>query len=243
MAERLAVMATYLSEHVLRSSFAKCKANTIYHEFFLQRLSILNNGSVNNNNYFNNLNEDELKFEINSFLQNCQNILEVDKNRLEKALEFTTESILKRVHVFRINDQTELIALINQLPSYLTSIENVKLIIIDSIAFHFRMDFQDISIRNKILANISQTLHNLAFRNQLSVVVVNHVTTKLDKSSSTIASTNIAQSTNSGFEVPALGDQWFYCINNRIYLSYDNIKLTDLTNIKRNAILRKSSYR
>lgn len=45
----------------------------------------------------------------------------------------------------------------------------VKLIVIDSIAFHFRQDFQDMAQRTRVLAEMAQKLMHLAEEKDLAV--------------------------------------------------------------------------
>lgn len=45
----------------------------------------------------------------------------------------------------------------------------VKLIVIDSIAFHFRQDFQDMAQRTRVLAEMAQKLMHLAEKRDLAV--------------------------------------------------------------------------
>jgi RAD51-like protein 2 len=79
------------------------------------------------------------------------------------------ESILKGIHLFRVLDHTELLALIKQLPIILKEYTKVKLIIIDSIAYHFRLNVLDSRARIAILDYIAQSLLELAKRNDLAV--------------------------------------------------------------------------
>lgn len=47
----------------------------------------------------------------------------------------------------------------------------VKIIVIDSIAFHFRQDFQDMAQRTRVLAEMSQRLMHLAEQKDLAVSI------------------------------------------------------------------------
>jgi hypothetical protein len=97
------------------------------------------------------------------------------------AENMTMERFLEGIHVFRCHDQNELLASIHHLPAFLQLKTKVKLIIIDSIAFHFRQDVNDIGLRNRLLSSIIQTFNQLAFDHRLAVVFINHVTTKFVK--------------------------------------------------------------
>lgn len=121
----------------------------------------------------------------------------------------TFEKFLQGITVYRIHDQTELIAWIHQLDNYIQKHQDIKLIVIDSIAFHFRQGLQENLSRSRILSNIAQILHDIAYKYHIAIVVTNHVTTRFETSSISHI-------------VPALGEQWSHCITNRIMLHWDN---------------------
>jgi RAD51-like protein 2 len=56
----------------------------------------------------------------------------------------------------------------------------VRLVVIDSVAFHFRQDFRDMALRTTILAKMTNRLMSLANAAGLAVVTVNQVTVKPD---------------------------------------------------------------
>lgn len=113
--------------------------------------------------------------------------------RIEAAERFTQQSMLEGIQVFRAHDLTEQLAVINHFPAFVNANPTVKIIIIDSIAFHFRQDM-NITTRGRVLSGLAQTLNELAFKFNLAVVVMNHVTTQIDPD------TRISQL------VPALGE-------------------------------------
>ena len=55
------------------------------------------------------------------------------------------------MHYFRVHNYIEQLALVNILPSFLNSHPDVRIIVIDSIAFPFRHDFEDLSLRTRLL--------------------------------------------------------------------------------------------
>lgn len=59
------------------------------------------------------------------------------------AEESNIKKLLSGIHVFRAHDQTEQLCIINHLSKFLSSHLDVQLLVIDSIAFHFRQDLQD----------------------------------------------------------------------------------------------------
>jgi len=120
-----------------------------------------------------------------------------------------SDYILQHIYYYRIHDYVENIALINILPEIMKEKPNIKLIVIDSIAFHFRQDFEGLggySIRTRLLQSLSNKLMSIAINYNLAVVLLNHVTTR--------------QSEIGGQSqlIPALGESWAHCVSNRILL-------------------------
>lgn len=121
------------------------------------------------------------------------------------AAAFTADYQLDRIHVVRCTSLAEQMATILGLQGVIRVIEAghdgdeveapasagsaaaagaaapVRLVIVDSIAFHYRGDAAsgDAGQRARQLAAQAQALHSLAARRGIAVVVVNHVTTKL----------------------------------------------------------------
>jgi len=66
---------------------------------------------------------------------------------------FSVETILDSIHVFRVYDETSQSATIQSIPDFIKKIEDsgrlVKLVIIDSIAFHYRVSIDTIMIEQK----------------------------------------------------------------------------------------------
>ena len=52
---------------------------------------------------------------------------------------------------------------------------------IDSVAFHFRQDFRDMALRTRLLNGMAQQLLHLATENELAVVLVNQMTTRIGR--------------------------------------------------------------
>jgi RAD51-like protein 2 len=114
----------------------------------------------------------------------------------------TPEDILRNIHVCRAHDRGEQLAFVRCLRDYLQENSRIKVVIIDSVAHHFRHDFSDMSMRGKLLARHAADLNKIAQQFDVVVLVTNHMTTKPD----------------GGF-VPALGEQWFHGITNRIIVT------------------------
>jgi len=129
--------------------------------------------------------------------------------RKEENHDIEFSKILNRIYYYRIYDYLELIALINILYEFLENHDKVKLIIIDSIAFHFRYDFEDMSLRTRLLNSIAQQCNEMASFFKICIIMSNHVTTRfLNKSD--------------GILVPALGASWGHFPNIRIMLYKEN---------------------
>lgn len=85
----------------------------------------------------------------------------------------------------------------------------VKVVVVDSIAFHFRQDFGDMSLRTRVLNGMAQQLIRLAAAHDLAVVLINQMTTKLTAGGPSRL-------------VPALGESWGHASTNRVILSWQN---------------------
>ncbi|KAG1701264.1 DNA repair protein RAD51 3 [Nymphon striatum] len=145
-----------------------------------------------------------------AMIKHCQEVAKMQSNPgLTNSLKsFTLENVLSGIHVFHCIDSVELIATINLLADFLDEHRLVKLIIIDSIAFPFRNNFNnDISVRTKLLGSLSQSLFQIAYDYKLAVVLSNQMTSRLDdKKCLTL--------------IPALGESWGHVCTNRIILNW-----------------------
>lgn len=88
---------------------------------------------------------------------------------IELANGYNVDQLLRGLHYFRVLDHTEFMGLIRQLPEIVKSYPKVKLIIIDSIAYHFRLNVLDARARTAILYFLGRTLGDIARTNDLSV--------------------------------------------------------------------------
>lgn len=61
------------------------------------------------------------------------------------------------------------------------------MIVVDSVTFHFRQDFDDMALRTRVLSGMALKLMNLAKRFSLAVVLLNQVTTKHTEASFQLA--------------------------------------------------------
>lgn len=81
------------------------------------------------------------------------------------------------------------------------------MVIIDSITFHFRQDFDDMALRTRVLGGMALKLMKLAKKMSVAVVLLNQVTTKYSEGSFHLAL--------------ALGDSWSHACTNRVILYWN----------------------
>ncbi|CAO3673978.1 unnamed protein product [Rhizopus stolonifer] len=121
---------------------------------------------------------------------------------LDIANELDIEAISKGIHVFRIHSHYELTAFVRQLTTILKEYPKVKLIVIDSMTYHFRLNTLDMKKRTYFVNYLAQTLLQIANTNKLAVVATNHVTL----------------SGADGKWVPSLSPSWGNWCTNRLFL-------------------------
>lgn len=76
---------------------------------------------------------------------------------------------LERLHVFRATCYSEFMSLITKLPIILQKYPNTKLIVIDSITYHFRVNVSAKNTRDNILDYIGLSLFRIAKESNLAV--------------------------------------------------------------------------
>ncbi|CAL4171815.1 unnamed protein product [Meganyctiphanes norvegica] len=137
-----------------------------------------------------------------------QHIQSVAQNK-EEVATFSVDGILRGTHYYRCTSYIEVMAVVKLLPKFLEDHPNVRLVIIDSIAFHFRHDFPDMISRTGILCRITQDLIQLATKHNLAVIVTNQMTTRF-------------QGSGESQLVAALGETWAHCPTIRLTLHWVN---------------------
>jgi RAD51-like protein 2 len=156
----------------------------------------------------------------------CSHLIKIAKHRgdfdrIQAAASEHADNILKRIHFFRAKDYVEQLAIVSILSQYLDSHPSVRLVVVDSVAFHFRQDFEDLGARARILGQMSQIFMELASKRQIAVVLMNQVTTRIG-----------GNQQGASQLVPALGDSWGHAATNRIILFWRDGQ--------RNALVHKS---
>lgn len=135
-------------------------------------------------------------------IRHCNNAMGLPDNA------WTFKSIIDNIFVFRCREITELLSCVMILKEFLKTHDQVRLIVIDSIAFHFRHDLENAALRSRALHKVAAQLTNLAVQFQTAVVVTNQMTTKFDSS-------------NRGYSTPALGTSWGHAPTFRLLLDWD----------------------
>ncbi|KAG9390549.1 DNA repair protein RAD51 [Carpediemonas membranifera] len=108
------------------------------------------------------------------------------------------DGMLGRVKLMRVLDVSELLACVQMLPGILSVATDTRLIVIDSLAMHFRhTQFDSARDRAQLMAELCDSLSIIAYRFKLLIVITNHTTTKY---------TRVGRQAYLG---PALGDAVF----------------------------------
>lgn len=117
------------------------------------------------------------------------------------------KDFLENIFYFRVCSYTEQIAVVNYLEKFISEHKDVKVVIIDSITFHFRQDFDDMALRTRLLGGMALKLMKLAKKFTLAVILLNQVTTKY---------------TEGQYQLTlALGDSWSHACTNRVILYWN----------------------
>ena len=146
-----------------------------------------------------------------ALLAHLQRTAERDENPLHRAALQKlgdVKALLGRIHVFRVHDAHEQLACVRQLDAFVRQRPAVKLLVLDSVAFHFRAGGQNYGARMQMLGQMAQSLTELAARHRVAAVLMNQVTTRVN------------DATGSAQVVPALGDSWAHACNVQAMLEW-----------------------
>ncbi|KAE8908617.1 hypothetical protein PF005_g8120 [Phytophthora fragariae] len=122
----------------------------------------------------------------------------------------TRDDLLRGITYYRVHDFLEQMEVLHSLPVYLRATTQCKLVVVDTVAFHFRHGFEDYSQRTRALDDLATFLHGVAADFDLAVLLINHITTK--------SSNNERQVSQ---ERPALGESWAHSIANRAVFEWE----------------------
>ncbi|XP_043106119.1 DNA repair protein RAD51 homolog 3 [Puntigrus tetrazona] len=142
-------------------------------------------------------------------VQHCT-LLGEDTEQRQALEELTVEKILSNLFLVRCHDYVELLAEVYLLPDFLSEHPEVRLVVIDSIAFPFRHDFEDLSQRTRLLNGLAQQLIQLATQHSVAVVLTNQMTTRVSNGQSKL--------------VPALGESWGHAATQRLILHWEGLR-------------------
>ncbi|XP_072933348.1 DNA repair protein RAD51 homolog 3-like [Epargyreus clarus] len=152
-------------------------------------------------------------------LSKCQRILDV-------SLQISVESALSRLHYVNAFGLEKFCAFMATLPSFVHENPNVRLIVIDSIAFPFKEGIT-VKQRTGLLFRMMADLQRIAIENQIAVVLTNEMTTRVGLTA--------------GAVVGALGDAWAHRCNTRLLVTADagdRLALLMKSNTAREAVAR-----
>jgi len=143
---------------------------------------------------------------------------------------FNPTSILETINVYRVHDEAAQTATIYSLPEYIRRMMEtknpVKILIVDSIAFHYRCSSSNYKTRTKSLATMAAFLGELASNFNIAVIVINQMTTKMGSldtgiDGDTILGYGKGESNTITNLVPALGESWAHATTTRLLLMHD----------------------
>ena len=139
---------------------------------------------------------------------------------------FTAEKIMEGVHIFRVHDEPSQTATLYSLPQFLLEQERkgmpVKLVVVDSMAFHYRASASVARSKNRYnksasvnntytLTKMATFLSELASEFELAVVAINHMTTRFDRKDKSGTTSSL---------VPALGESWAHTVTSRLIIDF-----------------------
>ncbi|KAK3912655.1 DNA repair protein RAD51-like protein 3 [Frankliniella fusca] len=120
---------------------------------------------------------------------------------------FNADTVMRNIHVISIHGIIELLAAVKILPQFIRQHPQIKLIIIDSLAFPFTCGETCSTIdRTSYIYRILSDLQILAVQKKLAVVVTNQLTTRIIKP------------TNKSDLAPALGESLGHRVTQRVLL-------------------------
>ncbi|KAK1898374.1 DNA repair protein RAD51 like 3 [Dissostichus eleginoides] len=138
-------------------------------------------------------------------VKHCSLLVEDDEQRVAMTT-FSVETILSNIFLVRCHDYVELLAELHLLPDFLSEHPRARLLVIDSVAFPFRLHFDELSQRTRLLNGLAQQLIAMATSHNVAMVITNQMTTRLRGGQSQL--------------VPALGESWGHAPTIRLLLQW-----------------------
>jgi RAD51-like protein 2 len=92
-----------------------------------------------------------------------------DAEAIEAAQSLSVDEVLDRTQIFRCTSLAQLLAVVKRLKSVVAE-NKVALVIVDSIAMHFRHDIDDMALRTRMLNGVVQELIQVAVNRDRTVV-------------------------------------------------------------------------
>ena len=166
-----------------------------------------------------------------------------DVPEINSLVSLTPESLLEGIHIFRVHDEPSQTCTLYSLPKFLQQQEErgipVKLVVIDSLAFHYRVASSAAAGSGQ--SNSLSTTHNLtrmaafltdmANEFDLAVVAINHLTTRIDKDSTSKGGSNSKL-------VPALGESWAHSVTSRLMIDHYRHPKFDMNEVRSVSLLK-----
>ncbi|KAI9209129.1 P-loop containing nucleoside triphosphate hydrolase protein [Polychytrium aggregatum] len=124
------------------------------------------------------------------------------------AHRLSLQTFLSGIHIFRAHDSDRQLEILQHLDQFCAD-RNVSLVVLDSVAYHFRQGSTDTRHRSRMLHLMSQSMMRTANKHHLAIVAMNQVTTAI--------SPNDPERTTL---VPSLGESWTHLVTNRIIVAW-----------------------
>ena len=156
--------------------------------------------------------------------------LKVMKEMNENVLQLENQNFLNGVIYRRVGSIRDFEKALDELVStVLQENDSIKLLIVDSIAFHFRYPLLDDVNSNKkkttaTLQSIAQKLQVITNKYKLVTIVTNQMTTKISKDNEL--------GLEIGELIPALGESWSHACSNCLLLEYVQPKTATAVHIE-----------
>lgn len=101
---------------------------------------------------------------------------------------------------------------VTQSAAWLNTVDECTQVVMDSVAFQFRVDFKDYALRSRLLSSMASKLTRLAVDRNIAVALINQITTKFEGQGSS----------SSSFLAPALGETWAHACTSRVMLYWQD---------------------